>query len=280
MSEVRRKTGQFHKDELAFIQNNVNALTAEQMAERLGRTVEVIQKHIARLPKRAELAQQLDEIEQLHASPLWVMVKRELMTDERAHFESEWVRLIRQFGSGTDILATDEISIKDLIILDIYGSRAAAEIVNAKTQMEALQKQLDKEREKDPAVRDMVSLQNWQEQLNSLRASLKPLTESHLQYQQRKDAKMDDLKATRKARFKEAEESRTSFFPLLQELNEYKNRLREGRIAQKVLLAAQKVAADWNEVTTYEDESVDKPFLSPEGELADEQLKNQGDDNE
>ena len=264
------KTGQLNRKELDFIANNVETLTPEEMAKQLRRTVDVVKKKIAQLPKRQQLHAQSGAVEQLHASPTWAELKRILMASEQDYFETQWAAYVQQFSSGTDIMATDEMMIKDLIILDIYGNRAAAEIVNAKILINQVQKLIDKEREKSPEVRDQVSMQSWQEQVNSYRGSLKALTETHLSYQQRKDAKLDDLKATRKARFKELTESRQNIFGVLRELDDVRNRIRKGRMMEKVRIAAERVKQDWGQLTEYEDGTVDKPFLSPEGELNNE----------
>ena len=265
MSEdTKRKPGQLGNDELEYIYTHAKDMTAEQIAGNLHRSVDLIKKKIAQIPKRLAIAEQVGDVAQLEASPIWIEVKKSLMPSEYDYFKQLWVSYIKQFSSGSDVLATDEMMIKDLIMMDIMGGRASSDIVDVKVLVEQLNKRLDKEREKSLDVRDQVSMQSWQEQINSLRGSLKSLTETHLSYQQRKDAKLNDLKATRRARFAEDRESKQTFFGLLRELNEYKNRLREGRLAGKLLAAAQKNQQDLNELTTYEDDTIDSPFLCPE----------------
>jgi hypothetical protein len=273
MSETKLKRGMPSEDELLYIASNAERLTPEQIAANMRRSITFVKERIAQLPKRQQLSEQSDSISQLHASPLWEELKRMLMPNECSQFEHMWASYIKQFSSGSDILASDEMMIKDLIILDIFGGRAAAEIRSAKALIDQLQKMLDKEREKSIEVRDQTSMQSWQEQINGVRGSLKSLTEAHLSYQERKDQKLKQLKATREARFKEIIESRQNIFGLLRELDDVRNRVREGKLMEKVRLAAEKVRQDWNQLTTYEDDTVDKPFLSPEGELEDERIQ-------
>lgn len=280
IEKTKLKPGMASIEEITFIQNNVDKLKPEQIAAHLHRSVNFVAKCIAQIPKRQQLLEQTDAVEQLRASPMWMEVKRSLMPSEYDYFCSLWASYIEQFGSGSEVLATDEMSIKDLIMMDIVQSRASAQVVNQNILIEQLSKLLDKERDKAIEVRDQMAMQTWQEQVNSARGSLKSLTETHLSYQQRKDAKLDDLKATRKARFKEAQEAHQNIFGLLRELNEHRTRQREGRLMEKVRLAAEKVRQDWNQLTEFEDETVDKPFLSPEGELEDENRRLQDEQDE
>jgi len=270
---VKLKPGKAGEKEIAYIANNMNSMTPEAIAGVLSRSVEFVNKIIAQLPKRQQISEQSDYVSQLHASPLWPEIKRQLMPTEYGYFENLWGAYIRQFSSGADIVASDEMMIKDLIMLDIFANRAAQEKLSALLLINQLQKLLDVERQKPDGQRNQASMQNWQNQVNAMRGSLKSLTDTHIEYQKRKDDKLTQLKATRQARFKELTESKQNFFDLLRELDEIHNRLREGRMMEKVRIAAENQKKVLGEFTEYEDGTVDKPFLSPERELEDERVQ-------
>ena len=264
------KPGKPSENELKYIADNCDAKQPEEIATVLNRTPEFVKRIISQMPRRQQIVEHSDFVEQLHASPLWLEIKKTLMCGEIAYFESQWAAYMSQFSSGTDVLATDEMMIKDLITLDIAFNRAAAEIVNARTLMDQVNKLLDKERDKSIEVRDQVAMQSWQDQVNALRNGLPALSKMQLDTQQRKDQKLDDLKATRKQRFTDLEQSKQNIFGLLRQLDESRNRHREGRLMEKVRIAALAVRNDLSQLTQYEDNTVDKPFISPEGELENE----------
>lgn len=273
MTEImppKLKKGAISNKELEYIASHYERATPEHLAEILNRSVEFINKAIAQLPARQEVESHSSAVEQMHASPLWTEMKAILLPSEYDGFDNKWASCIKQFCDNGIVVASDEMMIKDLIILDIFGARAAAEKKSAMMLMDTLQKLIDEERKHDVANRDQVSLQNWQEQVNAIRASTKALTDTHINYQERKDQKLKQLKATREARFKEDVESHENIFGLFRKLNEIRSRQREGNLNEKVRIAALKVKDDWNELNEYDDGTVDKPFLSPEGELEDE----------
>lgn len=268
MTMVRtRKPGKASEKELSFIATNMDVMDPKDIAKAINRSTDFVLKAIAQLPRRKQETEQSDYVVQLHASPLWPEIRRSLMPNEYGYFESLWGAYIRQFSSGTDILASDEMMIKDLIMMDIFANRAAQEKLSALMLIDSLQALIDKERQKDDYVRDAASMQSWQDQINALRGSLKSLTDSHIEYQKRKDDKLTQLKATRQARFKELTESKQNIFGLLRELDDIRNRVREGKLMEKVKIAADKQKQKLSEYTEYEDGTVDKPFLSPETEL-------------
>lgn len=272
---TKLKPGKPSNDELAYIANQADLMTPEAIADALSRSVEFVQKIISQLPKRQQISEQSDYVSQLHASPLWPEIKRMLFPTEYSYFEALWGANVRQFSSGAEIVASDEMMIKDLIMCDIFANRAAQEKLSHMMLIEQTQKLIDKERQKDDSVRDQTSMQNWQDQVNALRGSLKSLTDTHIEYQKRKDDKLTQLKATRQARFKELTESKQNIFGLLRELDEVHNRLREGRMAEKVRIAAENQKRQLGQFTDYEDGTVDKPFLFPEGELEHDRLPNE-----
>jgi len=241
-----------------------------ELAALLNRSENFVRKQIAALPTVEKQIEQGDWVARLHSSSFWPEVRKGLIGSEVGYFEQAWASYNEQFGSATDILATDELMIKDLVLLDICGQRAFTERATVLRRIAELERMIDDEQEKDIDSRDMQELALWKTQLSAALTSKNALSKEHQDYQQRKDAKLRDLKGSRDQRFKQIEESRRNIFELIKELDKHKRREQEGRLADKVRIAAANVADDWNELTEYEDGTVDKPFLSPEGELKDE----------
>lgn len=270
MATNGNRRGAISEDEREKIALWHDTLSPDEIAARLERSVDFVKKYIAELPRRQLMLAQGDFIAQLHAMPMWKEVKKTLVSqDEVAYFESQWAALVKQFSSGGEIVATDEMMIRDLISSDIAALRAEKDRVECLKFIQELQNLVDKEMKLPEDQRDQMFVANARDQILQSKAAIHKLTESHLNYQKQKNDIYDELKATRKARMKEHVETQQNFFSLLAELDTFKMREREGKIAEKVKIAAQKVRDELNEVTTYEDGTADKPFLSPEGEIQD-----------
>jgi len=263
------KRGAASSKDMEQIAANSN-MPVEELAKLLDRSVKFVRKQIAALPVVEQKVERGDWVSMLHSSCFWSSVRSGLIGSEVGYFEQAWASYNEQFGSATDILATDELMIKDLVLLDICSQRAFTERAVVSRQIAELERLICAEREKDVDGRDIPQLASWTTQRTSLLAAKGSLSKEHQDYQGRKDIKLRDLKGSRDQRFKQIEESRRNIFELIKELDTHKRRVQEGRLAEKVRIAAQKVSDDWNQLTEYEDGTVDKPFLSPEGELKDE----------
>jgi hypothetical protein len=272
---VSLKRGKISKEEKEFIVASYETMSVVDMAHKLNRSEAVVRKHIAAVPTFVRTNEQSDWVSVLHAGSFWVEVRKGLIGNEVPFFEKAWAAYSEQFSSSTDILATDELMMKDLIMLDIFSMRAIAEQSNAIRMITELEKRIDAEQEVEPEIRNQLDLSRWVTERNALQIAKTSLVKQHLDYQHRKDAKLKDLKGSRDQRFKQIEENNRNIFELIKELDKQKKRLREGNLNAKIQLAAQRVAADWNKIHEFEDGEFDKPFLSPEGELEDDRLQNE-----
>jgi hypothetical protein len=271
---AKNKRGAISLEEEKFILDNIDHMSDDDIAKRIRRSPEFVQKYRLAPPNRKNAGKPSDPkagpLRKLRQSHFWREIKHSLLVGEVNYFEQEWVRLIDQFSTN-EILPTDELMIKDCIMLDVASNRALAE------KKKTLEKILDFDRKltleegrgdrQDP--RRIASLST---QINALRAALPALSKEHLEYQDKKDRKLRDLKATRDLRYKNIEESKRNIFELIKELDTYEKRKREGRWMELMRMAADKVGDRWNQVIEYEDGSFDKPFLSPEGEMENEDV--------
>jgi len=246
-----------------------------KIAAKLRRSEDFIRKLIAQVPTVQQTEDQSDWVARLHSSSFWVGVKKCLMGSEVAYFEKEWARYSDQFSSSTELLATDDLMIRDLVLSDIFQMRANADKTNAMRLISELQKAIHTEGQVDLATRDQLAIVNWTTQVNSLSPAMLAYAKQSMDYQRQKDAKLRDLKGSRDQRFKQIEEINRNIFELLKDLDTRKRRIVEGRMAAKMALSAQLIRDDWNQVMEYEDGTVDKPFLTPEGELKDVRLQNE-----
>ncbi len=267
---TKLKRGPVSKDDLEKLAAWRDIKPVKEIAKLLNRSENFVRKETAGLPEREKKLEHSDWVSRLHASEFWVDVRRGLIGSEVGYFEQAWAAYMDQFGSASDILATDELMIKDLVMLDIFAQRAIAEQANIIRRINQLEDLIQKEEDKLPEDRDHDQLSSWRTQLNSLYAARGAVGKQHLDYQHRKDVKLRDLKGSRDQRFKQIEESRRNIFELIKDLDTHRKRMEEGRLNEKIRIASEKVAEDWGQVMDYGDNRFDKPFLSPEGELEDD----------
>jgi len=266
--DMKRKRGPASAEEEKFILANLDLLSDTEIAATLGRTEGFVRKRRAQAPAMVQESANVDAITLLHRSSLWQEVKRTLLTSEITFFESQWVLLIDQFSTN-EILPTDELMIKDYLILEVSANRALAQKRDAILRLQEVQTLIEEERKLPEDAQNIGNLSMWYAQQDALRASFHNLDQSHIQFQTRKDAKLRDLKATRDLRFKHIEESKKNIFELIKELDSKAKRKTEGRWMELMKAGADKVQEDWETLTEYEDGSWDKPYLNPEGELRD-----------
>lgn len=254
------------KEETVFILENYKKLSVADMAEKLCRAEETIQECIKKKTKGGGAKRQVYRTGEsiLKEAHYWTKVKSMLFEDEVKYFEKQWAAYSSQFGGVSEILPTDENMIVDLILFDIFSNRSLVAKKNALENIANIRVQIDEEMSKDKDVRDRDLVSKLNEQMNSFRSTLIELTKEHMNYQDKKDAKLKDLKATREQRFKQIQESKRDFFELLRELDDVKTRQKEGRLVEKVRLAAQKVTHDLQLSKKYEDGEYDSPFLIAE----------------
>ena len=255
------KRGRMSDEEKHFLDHNLRVMTDEEIAERLDRTVTFVSNYRKVQPHLTVTEEEDEIITKLHNIYFWHEIKQQLDAEELKSFEARWTVLHQQFQ---DVLATDQMQIKDLIILEILINRVLTEKQRVLVTIEKLERQIRKEEQRSEEDRDVNFILNLETQLNASMASQNARTNEHMKLQEKKDVKFKDLKATRDQRFKQLEDSRTSFFDLMKTLDELDSRQKEGRHMELMRLAANRSKQDLSEYTEYEDGTIDQPFLNHE----------------
>ena len=270
MTKTNLKRGKLSADELQFIRTNLSDLSDEEIGKRLNRSPSLVAKYRSQEPEVQREDDRDATVAELHAKHFWPDIKKVLLVTEVSFFEQEWAKHVHQFQTN-EILATDEGMIRDLIIEDILYLRALKERRRTETQISSLTRQLDIEQAKPRDQRNEALESSLQTQLTALVAALPTLTGEQTKHAERKDAKLNQLKATRSARFKQMQESRQNFFELMKTLDTRGSREKEGRWMELMRQGGEKVKDDWGALHEYADDTVDRPLLTPEVVLADDE---------
>ena len=255
----RLTTGRFSKEDLRFISDNLD-MSDEELGKKFNRNPNIICKQRAKITAKQSLAEKEVNIHETYEilKSSGVKIEKELLDDEVDYFKSQWARLTEQF-SGSDIVPTDEMQIRECIILEIYEIRASQKIKSEEENIIERRKEL--KREDNPDRRNEIRTE-----IQSALAALPTLQRAFLELKKQKNDTLRSLKATRDSRFKKYEESKKNIFELIKDLDTAKRRKREGEWAEKLKMSKDKIGKEWNDSIKYTEDSLsyDKPFLNPD----------------
>ena len=178
-------------------------------------------------------------------------------------FTYHWGRIIGQFRD--DVLPTEELQVIDAIKLEILMNRALKEQSKTMRDIEHMEDVVKAEKDKHTADQDRDYVMNLERQLAIYRASIETLSKDYKELGTKKSGMLKDLKATREQRVKRLEDSKQSFIGWIKHLMEapdFRNEL--GISMEKMRLASEAERKKLSGYHSYEDGTIDQPFLTPE----------------
>jgi len=264
------KTGRLSREEIEHIDANLDLMTDKEIAAHLNRSVSSISQRRAVAPQESANTELQNYISQLHSKHFWTTVQKSLLEDEVSTFENSWAALYSQFFHQ-GVTATDEIMMKDVVIDDILLHRALEEKRNILHEIKFHEKALVEERAKDMDDRDTDFMTNSLRTIVQLRGTAEAYTKETNEIKKTKDGKFKDLKATRNERLKTVEESGKNIFALIKLLDDNKMRETEGKMTGLVYEASKSKEGYMRQNMVFADGEVDRPWLTPESELEEEQ---------
>jgi hypothetical protein len=203
----------------------------------------------------------IDSVGELKSKHFWKELQSQLMNNEIEYFIESWGKLVKQF-SQYDILETDEMIMKDLIVHDILINRNLIQKKSLMEEIEFFQQELDDEIKK--SERDQIKIQHCHTKLSNARSSLSDLERTHDTIQKRKDQKFRDMKATRDLRYKQIEDAKKTWFELIKELDAYNMRTKEGEWLALMKKSVKNEEERLSEFHEYADGEFDQILLTPE----------------
>lgn len=263
---VPKKRGQLSLDEEKFIRDNFTSLSIQEIADALNRNKDPIKRYIEENQLVSDEESKTYETLKLklHSKTFWTEIKRQfdVETGELEYFENTWINLIKQFRE--DVLPAEELQIKQFITIDILINRSMKERKRHIAETEKLQKQVDAEYEKAETDRDIPKLANLETQLSFARNSIANYTNEYTKLLNEQQKISKDLKATREQRIKRIEDGKSSWIGLIRMLEDEQIREKEGREMEILSLATQQSRKTLESYHQYQDNIIDKPFLTPD----------------
>jgi len=261
---MAKKRGQLSLDEEKFIRDSIDLLSAQDIASRLNRNVEPINRYIEenQLYNLNEANDNKVLKTKLHSKTFWSEILRQFDSDsgELEYFEDTWVGLIKQFRE--DVLPAEELQIKQFITIDILINRSMKERKRHIAETEKLQRLVDKEYEKPEDQRDIPRLANLETQLSFARNSIASYTNEYTKLLNEQQKISKDLKATREQRIKRIEDGKSSWVGLIRMLEDEQIREKEGREMEILSMATDKYKNKLYDYHDFNDRKLDRPILN------------------
>jgi hypothetical protein len=258
------KKGRLSREEWKFIEASAESFSPEEIAQQLNRDPNSIREWIKdnigfsqKQKKEAEVANELK------LKPYFRELKYQFSDEELEMFEFHFKKMWSQFKD--DVFHTEEMQIIDTIKLEILMNRILKGQQDNQTQISIYERLAQEEKSVDRDQRDMDTVIQLERQIAVLRASQETLSKDYKDLQGRKATMLKDLKGTREQRIKAIEDSKETFASLVKQIaTDSEFRIKIGTDMEKMRLAAEKEKERLSEYHTYEDGTVDRPFLTPE----------------
>jgi len=266
-NKAPKKRGQLSLEEEKYIRDHISSLTIDQISANLNRSTAPIERYALEndlIIKNTDSNDDKYLRNKLHKKNFWQEIERQFDSDsgELEYFENIWINLIKQFRE--DVLPAEELQIKQFITIDILINRSMKERKRHIAETDKLQKQVDKEYEKPEDQRDIPKLANLETQLSFARNSIANYTNEYTKLLNEQQKISKDLKATREQRIKRIEDGKSSWTGLIRMLEDEEIREKEGREMEILALATDKIKDKLYDYHNYADNTVDRPFLTPD----------------
>lgn len=265
------KPGTLSLEDREFIRENAAGMSVADIAKAISRREGSVTRFIeseglASLDNIANIDDEYVKIHQdLKRKAFYEELKLQLDDDELKYFTAHYIDFILQFKS--DVVASEMMQIKELIICDILVNRIMRKRLMAKKDIERLSKQLEDEYKLPMTSRNQDDCALWESQLAQSRGAEQSLTSEQNKLQQDKKELYKSLKATRDQRFSKVESGERTFMTVLKEVYEELEREKHSKLAELMRLSTEKQKDRLSEYHQYGDGQVDVPLLNSDSVL-------------
>ena len=272
MATKQLKRGPMARKEREYLERMHGRMTVEQMALKLRRSPEQVEKCLAELGQGTGVVPAVaSAAAAITSRPEWKNLTKKFREDELEFFAYRFNQLTAQFGVD-DILQTEEMQIFQIIELEIMDNATMAERKLLAEQQrichDDLELNYDKLRKTSEATdayeRLTKTIQDLERRYASLAQQLKENGGRHDSYLMRINNVLKDLKGTREQRVKSIETGKTSFVGLLKMLQDEDRRNAVGMELAVHQAAEAKEQVRLSQLHTYMDGISDQPILTAE----------------
>ena len=179
---VEKKRGALSTKEMNYIDEFVGKKSAEEMGEHLNRHAPPIKRYIDKKYFKYQGMTEEEEVlvhlrEKLSTRPYFTEICLQLTDVELEYFTKLWVEIIHQFRE--DVLPTEEMQIKQYIIIEVLMNRSMKERKRHIEDLEQAEKELVKLYKVPEANRDHARIDNLSTRISFLRNAIGSYTTEH-----------------------------------------------------------------------------------------------------
>lgn len=264
------KGGKLSNRDIDFIKRNAHKISVEEIASKLDRSPDVVQKYINLHAKPAPDAASKDAdkilaLQELRASAKWIQLEKEYDDEELDFFSEEYSELMAQFKGNIE--HTEKAQVYDCICLELQKHRSNSEKLKARKDVDMFEKMLDDfvdqhgdpKRMQDDVRSNYMALQN---QILNARRLVESKASEWAKYQEHTTKIRTALNASREQRVKDIEESKENFLGVIKLLQNRDQQALKGREIELLKLAGSREYKELSKPHKYEDGNEDSPILS------------------
>ncbi len=247
---------------MEFIDKSVNFMQVAEIAKNLNRGVSAIRRYIREKHAKRDDPFVKDEslLTKLHTRYYWPELSYQFNEDELRYFQHEWIQYYKQFSE--DVTATEENEMVELIRVSILINRIMRDKQEIIKHIQRIERLIEIEMQKPPEMIDTLALSNLQTQVGGFIASKAAFMKEYDTLTSKKEKFTRELKGTREARLRKAEDAKTNFSAYLRYLDEEDIKIREGQMMEKLAVAADRSLEKLSEYHEYKDGFVDQPIFN------------------
>ena len=253
------KTGRLTNEEQAYIENNVGAMTLEQIAKKLKRKELTVKRYADKLNGQEE---EKKDTFSVRGRPYWEDIKNQFSQEELRLFEYHWNQIIKQFNK--DVIHTEELQIVDVIKHEILCSRVLRKQQESEEMSARLQATLNTLRTAGSVSdEDNERMFGLERQISTLNASIESMTKEFKTYQDQKQKLFDKIKGSRDQRVSKFEDTKQTFASLVMRIRkdpEFANKCSADM--EKMRLSMAKHLKELGDYMKYSDSQIDRPILN------------------
>ena len=247
------------KADREYIDKHHSAQSPDEISLFLRKPAELIEQYILTISD--------DSRKNLRSSKAWQQLKDEFDTDELEYFEEQYTKYIDQFRE--DVLVTEETQIFLVIKFEIMMHRNAKGKRNASKEIARLSRlQTDFlarfSSPDDMSDNDRTYLLNLETQIQACKAAEQARSVEYIKLEEKHQALLKDLKATRDQRVTRIESSKETYLAIIKKLADEEEREIAGRQMELMKMATDREFKRLTAPHTFEDGSQDSPVLTPE----------------
>jgi hypothetical protein len=247
---------------MEFIDKNMTEMAVDDIAKYINRTVNPVRRYIREKKAKRNNPFKDEEylLNKLHSRYYWPELNKQFSQEELQFFEHEWIQYYKQFSE--DVTATEENEMIELIRVSILLNRIMRDKQEIIKNIQRIEKLIELEMSKPPDRIDTLTLSNLQTQIGGFIAAKATFIKEYDTLTGKKEKFTRELKGTREARLRKAEDAKTNFNAYLRYLDTEDIRNREGAIMEKMAKAADNSAVRLGEYHEFKDGYVDQPLFN------------------